>query len=238
MKECNQKRKIRNPFRDLSPFEWGLWITSLAVVSASYLLCPDKDLLTLCASLVGVTALIFVAKGYVLGQALIVVFSVFYGIVSFYFRYYGEMFTYLCMSAPSAVFAMIAWLKNPYAQTAEVKVSRLSSSRLWAVIGLTVAATAASAPLLWLLGTNNLLFSVLSVTTSFFASALTFLRSPYYALAYAANDVVLIVLWILAAIADPAYLPMILCFVMFLVNDLYGFINWKRMERRQAMGNQ
>ena len=237
MKECNQKRKIRNPFRDLSPFEWGLWITSLAVVSASYLLCPDKDLLTLCASLVGVTALIFVAKGYVLGQALIVVFSVFYGIVSFYFRYYGEMFTYLCMSAPSAVFAMIAWLKNPYAQTAEVKVSRLSSSRLWAVIGLTVAATAASAPLLWLLGTNNLLFSVLSVTTSFFASALTFLRSPYYALAYAANDVVLIVLWILAAIADPAYLPMILCFVMFLVNDLYGFINWKRMERRQAMGN-
>ena len=237
MKECNQKRKIRNPFRDLSPFEWGLWITSLAVVSASYLLCPDKDLLTLCASLVGVTALIFVAKGYVLGQALIVVFSVFYGIVSFYFQYYGEMFTYLCMSAPSAVFAMIAWLKNPYAQTAEVKVSRLSSSRLWAVIGLTVAATAASAPLLWLLGTNNLVFSVLSVTTSFFASALTFLRSPYYALAYAANDVVLIVLWILAAIADPAYLPMILCFVMFLVNDLYGFINWKRMERRQAMGN-
>ena len=187
--------------------------------------------------MVGVTALIFVAKGYVLGQALIVVFSVFYGIVSFYFQYYGEMFTYLCMSAPSAVFAMIAWLKNPYAQTAEVKVSRLSSSRLWAVIGLTVAATAASAPLLWLLGTNNLVFSVLSVTTSFFASALTFLRSPYYALAYAANDVVLIVLWILAAIADPAYLPMILCFVMFLVNDLYGFINWKRMERRQAMGN-
>ena len=57
--------------------------------------------------------------------------------------------------------------------------------------------------------------------------------SPYFALAYAANDVVLIVLWTLAAAEDISYLSVIICFVTFLVNDLYGFINWKRMEKRQ-----
>ena len=62
---------------------------------------------------------------------------------------------------------------------------------------------------------------------------LTFLRSPYYALAYAANDIVLIVLWVAAAVNDISCLPMIFCFIMFLANDLYGFFNRKRMQKAQ-----
>ena len=60
-----------------------------------------------------------------------------------------------------------------------------------------------------------------------------YMRSPYYAIAYAGNDIVLIVLWVLASIQDISYLPMVLCFVMFFANDIYGFINWKRMRKRQ-----
>ena len=37
----------------------------------------------------------------------------------------------------------------------------------------------------------------------------------------------------LAAKEDISYLSVIICFVMFLVNDLYGFVSWKRMEKRQ-----
>ena len=82
-------------------------------------------------------------------------------------------------------------------------------------------------------GTANMLPSTLSVTTSFIAVYLTFRRSPYFALAYAANDVVLIVMWTMAAVEDISYLSVIICFVMFLVNDLYSFVSWKRMEKRQ-----
>ena len=83
------------------------------------------------------------------------------------------------------------------------------------------------------LGTANLALSTVSITTSFLAVYLTACRSPYYALAYAANDVVLISLWIFAAHVDIGSVPMVACFVMFLANDLYGFFNWKRMEQRQ-----
>ena len=72
-------------------------------------------------------------------------------------------------------------------------------------------------------------------TTSFLAVYLTFRRSPYFALAYAMNDVVLIVLWILASITDISYLSVVICFVVFFVNDMYGFISWKRMEKRQKL---
>lgn len=33
-------------------------------------------------------------------------------------------------------------------------------------------------------------------------------------------------------------LPMILCFIMFLANDLYGFFNWHKMKKRQAKYNK
>jgi nicotinamide mononucleotide transporter PnuC len=222
-----------NPFRDLSRFERLLWLLSLLGVGASFLFSPQVDLLSMIASLIGVTALIFVAKGYVLGQVLTVVFAVFYGMVSFHFQYYGEMITYLGMTSPMAILAVISWLRHPYKGSAEVAVHHLSR-RSWLLFSIvTLLVTLGFYFLLALLGTANLTVSTLSVTTSFLASALTFLRSPYYALAYAANDVVLIALWIAAAVLDFSYLPMVMCFVMFFVNDLYGLYNWRRMASRQ-----
>lgn len=220
-------------FKDLTKFEWGLWLLSLLAVSGSYFLSPNGDVLSLIASLIGVTALIFVAKGYVLGQVLTVIFAVFYGIISFLFRYYGEMITYLCMTAPIAIAAVISWLRHPYKESKEVEVRHLKKTDVLLLVLFAGAVTFGFYFILKALGTANLFFSTVSITTSVLACSLTVLRSPYYALAYAANDVVLIILWILASVADPAYIPMVVCFLMFLFNDVYGFYNWRRMRRRQ-----
>ena len=83
------------------------------------------------------------------------------------------------------------------------------------------------------LGTANLWVSTFSVTTSFIAALLTYRRSPWFALAYAANDVVLIILWSLAMLEDPSYISVTVCFAVFLANDLYSFVNWRRMQKRQ-----
>lgn len=226
--------KIINPFRALNKFELTLWITSLVVVVLSFVLSPNKDILTLIASLIGVTALIFVAKGLVIGQILCVIFAIFYGIISFIFQYYGEVITYLGMSAPIAIMAVISWIKNPYKQSGTVAVSKVGKKQLIIMTVLAVVVTVVMYFVLWAFGTANLIFSTISVTTSFVAVYLTYLRSPYYALGYSANDIVLIILWVLASIENPSYIPMIACFVMFLINDIYGFVNWKRMEKSQG----
>lgn len=82
--------------------------------------------------------------------------------------------------------------------------------------------------------TANLIPSTLSVTTSFMAVFLTFKRSPFYAFWYAANDVILIVLWSLAVAENISYMSVVVCFVAFFANDIYGFANWKKMARRQT----
>ncbi len=230
-------KKYLASFKTLTKFEKGLWLTSLAVTLLSYLLSylfsGSGDLLNLIASLIGVTALIFVAKGLVLGQLLTVVFSVFYGIISVLFSYYGEMITYLFMTTPMAIVAAVEWIKNPYKDTQEVKVHKVTKKQLAVMWLLALLVTVLFYFILKALNTANLFFSTVSITTSFVASYLTFLRSPYYAIGYSANDMVLIILWILASVEDISYLPMVACFIMFLFNDLYGFYNWRRMQKRQ-----
>ena len=229
--------KTNNYFKDLSRFEFCLWIFSVTVIFLSFLFSGGGNFMTMLASLIGVTALIFVAKGYVIGQVLTVIFAVFYGIVSFYFRYYGEMITYLGMTAPSAIAAVISWLRHPFKETKEVKVNKLNG-KLWVLLAiLTTVITVAFYFILSAIGNANIIFSTVSVSTSFIASYLTFFRSPYYALGYAANDLVLIVLWTMATFENISYLPMIACFIMFLINDLYGFYNWQKMKKKQNIIN-
>lgn len=230
--------KIKKLLCSLTVFERWLWGVSAIVIAASYILSGAGDFLTLIASLIGVSALIFVAKGYVAGQVLSVIFAVFYGIISFYFKYYGEMITYLCMSAPAAAFSVVSWLRHPYAKSDEVKVAKLTFKHTAAAALLAVAVTVMFYFILRALGTAKLTVSTLSVFTSFLASELVFLRSPFYGVAYAANDIVLIIMWTLASIEDISYVPMILCFVMFLANDIYGFYNWRRIGARQRNGEE
>ncbi len=231
------KFSIRESFGQLSRFEWWLWIVSLVVVVGSFLLTPSPDYLTLTTSVIGVTALIFIAKGMLLGQVLTIIFSCFYGVVSFLYAYYGEVLTYVGMTAPMAVVALVSWARHPYKESAEVEVARITGRQVAWLTVFTVAVTMLFYFILRALGTANLVVSTISVTTSFVAVALTYLRSPWYALGYATNDVVLIVLWIMASIDNPSYVPMIFCFVMFLANDIYGFVNWRRMAHRQRIEN-
>lgn len=218
----------------LTPFELALWGLSVAVVAGTALIFGTADALSLAASLIGVTALILVAKGHALGQLLTIVFAVLYGIISLRVRYYGEMITYLGMTAPMALLALVTWLRNPYRDSQEVAVHRMSARETALMLALTVLTTAAFYFILRAMGNAALAVSTLSITTSFLASYLTALRSPYYALCYAANDLVLIVLWVISSLADPSGVPMVGCFAMFFLNDMYGFVNWRRMARRQG----
>ena len=218
----------------LSRFEVVLWAVSVAVVTGTFLLFHGGDALNLAASLIGVTALIFVAKGHALGQLLTIVFAALYGVISLRVRYYGEMVTYLGMTAPMALLALITWLRNPYRGTQEVAVHRMSRREALFMALLTALVTAAFYFILRALGNAALAVSTLSVTTSFLASYLTARRSPFYALAYAMNDLVLIVLWVLSSLQDISGVAMVACFAMFFLNDMYGFVNWQRMARRQG----
>lgn len=226
-------KKITDYF---SKGELILWLSSVTLIIGCFLIFDRTNYITLINSLIGATSLIFIAKGNPVGQGLTIVFSLLYGYISYSCAYYGEMFTYLGMTAPMAVISLISWLKNPYQDSkSEVQVNRLKRSEIVFAFALSSVIMVVFYFILKAFNTANLLISTFSVFTSFLAVYLTFRRSSYYALAYATNDIVLIIMWSLAIIKDISYISVVICFVMFLANDLYGFYNWNRMYRRQSV---
>lgn len=226
---------MNNLVKTLTKKEWSIWLVSIIIVLISNLATKDFDLLTLVAALTGVTSLIFAAKGNVWGQVLMILFSILYGIISFRFRYWGEMMTYLGMTLPMAVWSTITWIENPSENNGnEVQIQSLSKKHIVALCISGIIVTAVFYYILKSFNTPNIIFSTISIITSFIAASLTMLRSSYYAVWYAANDVVLIILWVLASLKDPAYIPVVVNFSIFFMNDMYGFMSWKQRELEQA----
>ena len=230
---------MNNPIKCLSKREWVIWIGSLLIVVVSNVVSGNLDLLTLVAALIGVTSLIFAAKGNVWAQVLMIIFSILYGIISGRFRYWGEMITYLGMTMPMAIWSTITWIKNPSEDNAnEVAIQKLTWKHIVALSFFGVIVTGGFYYILRLLNTPNIIFSTISITTSFLAASLTILRSSYYALAYASNDLILIVLWILASMENTVYIPVVVNFLIFFFNDIYGFVSWKKRELVQYCYNK
>ncbi len=217
-----------------SKYDIILWTASVFLIAGSFIIFPGSGMLTLIASILGVSSIIINAKGHPLGQFMMIIFSVLYGIISWSFSYYGEMATYLGMTGPMALFSFISWLRNPYKKgKAEVRVNTLRLPEVILMSMLTAAVTYIFYHILAFFGTANLSLSTLSVSTSFIAVYLSFRRSAFFSLAYAANDVILILLWSLASLTDTGYISVVICFALFLACDIYGFISWEKMKLRQ-----
>lgn len=226
--------KNKSIFKLFSKGEIALWSLSVLIIVIVFAIFDRTNYIYLLTSLIGATSLIFYAKGNVFGPILMVVFSVMYAVISFSYEYYGEMITYLAMTLPMSALSVISWLLNLYGESrTQVKINRISRTEAVFAVILTIVVTLVFYFILKAFETANLIVSTISVSTSFLAAYFTFRRSALYALFYAANDVVLIVLWVLASLSDISYMSVTVCFVIFLVNDVYGFINWRKMSLKQ-----
>ena len=227
---------MKRLFNYFTLFEKLMWLFSIILIIFVFYIYKNNNYLYLIGNLIGVTALLFLAKGNPVGQILSIVFSLFYAYVSLSYRYYGECITYAFMTLPVAVVSTIAWFKHPYQDNnAEVEVVKLKLKDYLVALGLSLIITVIFYFVLKALNTNNLILSTISIFTSFLAAYITARRSRFYALFYALNDIVLIVLWILASLENKTYTSMVICFVAFLASDLYAFINWGKLEKNQGL---
>ncbi|WOO86903.1 nicotinamide riboside transporter PnuC [Mollicutes bacterium LVI A0039] len=210
--------------------ELALWVTSITVIVLSNLFISDTDMILTITSCIGVSALIWIAKRNLLGQVLQLIFCIAYGIISFNNMYYGEFITYVFMTGPSALITLIIWSKNCAEDGVDVEIT---SMKTITIVGLAaVVTTFIMYYILVYFNTASIVLSTISITTSVFAAMLMMYRSKFYAIAYAANDIVLICIWGLASIQDIQYISLVFCFIIFFINDLYGYYSWEKAEKQ------
>lgn len=228
-------RIMKNPFYVLNKKDWMLYLTSLTIVIISNLI-GQFNILNLISTTLGVTCLIFMAKGNVWGHVFSIIFCFLYAVQSYLEKYYGEIIISMVMTLPLAVFSIYTWLKNPFKKGENVvKIKILSLKEKVLLFILAIAVSLVFYFILKALGTESLTVSTISVFTSFLASYLLLRRNSFYAVAYMLNDIVLITLWTIATIKQLSNISILACFLTFFFNDLYAFVKWKIREREQGV---
>lgn len=221
-------------------FEIIFLVSSIVAIVTCFIFGVDKNWFSLVVSIVGVVSVMSVAKGLVFAPFINIVYNILYAIISISQKYYGEAIIYIGLMIPISIASIVSWLKNKNSSNQSVvEVNKIHGYEyLWLAIG-TLIATVIFYFVLRALNTNELIVSTISLITSAVASYLMLRRCSYYAIAFILNDFILIVLWSIVVInSGTLYLPTVISFCVFLVNDIYGFIHWKLEERKQNLNNK
>lgn len=227
-------KKLKESFKNLNIIELSILSISETIIILTFILSNEKNILSLISSMLGGVSLIFLAKGDYIGHIISIIFSITYIIISYMCKYYGEIFIYVFLMIPLSITSIITWKKNQI-KNHQVKVSKIKKIDIIIIIIVTLITGFIFYFILKYLKTTNLLISTISVMTSLSASLLSIKRSPYYAIMYILNDLVLIIMWSLIVKTNISYLPNVICFMAFLINDIYALINWKKIEKEQNM---
>ena len=220
-------------FKDWTNFEKILLFGSIIVVSIVGILFKS-DLLTISCSIVGIITALLLAKGKNLGQVFGLLITVLYSIVSFKNKYYGEVLIYSLLMLPMYVIGIITWINHKSEKTNSVEINSINKKE-WILVSFIFAGVFVGIYyLLKSFNTSELVISTISVLASLFAVYLQIRRSKYSFSFYIVNDIILMFLWGIPVVRGSYILfPMLLNPTINLVNDIYGFYNWKKTEKIQ-----
>ena len=224
---------MKKLFSGWRKIDFVLWGISLLAIILCFAFSPDKSVLSLITSLFGVTVVFLIAKGFAFAPMVELIYDSLYCVLSIILCYYGEVIICVFIMIPIAIFSLVSWFKNRNGFT--VKINKITKKEWFLVLLFGFIVTFLIYFLLRALNTSQLIISTISFITSITGAYLVLRRSCYYAIPYILNDVILIVLWSLTILNSGfAYLPNVLSFVIFLFNDTYGLIRWKRAEKKQS----
>ncbi|MBD5086513.1 MAG: nicotinamide mononucleotide transporter [Clostridiales bacterium] len=205
-------------------FGLALIITMSIVFKASWI--------SAIAGIFGLSCVLFAAKGKVICVFLTWGMIVFYSLLSYQNKYYGEVFINLCLMFPMTVIQLVAWIRN-LGKDHVVKVNSITKKEVFIVVLVACVAFVAFYFILRALNTSQLIISTISIVTSVLATYFQSRRSKYGFLAFLFNDVVLCVLWLFATLEDTANVAMLTAVALYVVSDIYGFISWGVLQKRQ-----
>ena len=160
--------------------------------------------------------------------------TIFYAIVSYINAYYGEVIMDMGCTLPLMIIGLINWLRHQD-NTNTVIIKDMTNRELVVLLLSQAALFMGYYYLLKVFNTANVLASTFSMTSGIIATYLTARRSEYGWIAFIINDIFLIALWSIPVFeGNLNILPILLCPVLLLINDIYGVFSWKKIKIRQS----
>ncbi len=225
---------IKEFFKKLNWFERIFPVVAIIIIVVSFAVQSERNWLSLTTSLMGIIAFFCVAKGFFIAPILSICQSVLYLILSVSQNFYGEMILaafYIILN----IFTIFLWIKNRNKEDRNyVEVNKINKYEYILIFPVLALVGLGCYFMLKAFNTSELLTSTFSMMASLASAYLVLRRSSYYSVGYIINDVIVVVLWSLTIKnVGLEFLPTIVGSALYFVNDIYGLVNWKIMEKKQ-----
>ncbi len=208
-----------------------LTLGSLLLVIISII--SKSSFLSLTYSLLCLLNAVCIAKGKIIGYIFEIIATAIYLYISFTQKFYSEVFTSVCLLMPSSIYGLYNWSKNQ-SQTSTVIIKDMNKKELYFSIISQIILYPLYLLILKYFDTSLVYISALSICITALAVYHMAKASPLGYFFFIIKDLVAIILWIYPILlGEAASIPVFITFILYAINDCYGFFNWKKIKLAQ-----
>jgi nicotinamide mononucleotide transporter len=214
------------------------WLFTFTMVNIYLFFAWSDSLIGLISSISGMLCVVLVAKGKIANYYFGIVQTLTYAYIAYGYGLYGEVMLNALFYFPIQFIGIYLWKKNKSDQVVkgeDVKVKSLTSlGWLYTVLSILILTIAYGLFLKYLGGKfvwNDAATNVLSIA----AQILMLKRFTEQWLLWIAVNVLSITLWLSALISQGGNdFSMLVMWSAFLVNSIYGYVNWRKLYQKQS----
>lgn len=225
---------VTNYFSDWTAFE-KIWLFLFAGANIYVYFALGQSLLGLTASITGMITVVLVAKGRISNYYFGVINVFLYGFIAFQSQFYGEVMLNWVYYLPLQFVGFYIWTRNKNEEGVdEVNVARLSTRRRVMWFFLSIGGIIGYGFFLKWLNGNLPFFDSTSTTLSVIAQYLMIRRVKEQWIVWIVIDIVSIYMWVDIYLNTGNSLSMVIMWSAYLVNAIYGWYNWSKLEEEQG----
>lgn len=224
-------------------FEKVWMITATAIILGLSLLWKDTTI-GFIASISGIWCVILVAKGKLSSYFFGVINAITYGYVAHSYGLIGEAQLNWYFYLPLQVVGFVLWYYNSkqseklgieFKNGQEIQAKKLSFKKWLILIPSVLASYFGYSYYLNDIGSNFAGLDALAVVLSVFAQILMMLRYTEQWLLWIVINVITVALWFFVLLTHGGNdWSMLALWIAFLVNSVYGYINWNKISRQEG----
>lgn len=227
--------KIKDFFEDWTKFEKGLLTIATLLMVVLSIVWKDTPI-GLISSVTGIVSVILCAKGRVSNYVFGMIYVTAYALVAYRNKFYGEVMMNLLYYVPMNIIGFIAWTKakKKAVNMEEKEVETRHMTAKGKIVTIIVALIAIYGYYLLLNYMGGSLAFIDSCTTivAIIAMYLQVTRYTESWIMWILSNLISIGLWAVAMVTQGSNnITMLLMWSAYLVNSIYGYINWKKLER-------
>ncbi|MBU7594736.1 nicotinamide riboside transporter PnuC [Metabacillus halosaccharovorans] len=224
--------------RDWTLFE-KLWLIIFTAVNVYLFFAWSDSLIGLISSITGMLCVVLVAKGKISNYYFGIIQTSTYAYISYGYGLYGEAMLNGLFYLPVQFIGIYLWNKhrtNQGVSGEDVKVKRLSKTGWLYTISTAVILIIGYGFFLKYLGGNSIWADSATNVLSVMAQILMLKRFAEQWLLWISVNILSIYLWISVLLSQGGNdFSMLVMWTAFLVNSIYGYINWRKLYSKQTM---